>query len=87
MTPNHAYHMYACPSIPRGKLGGVTACPWGAKVLRPLSIPRKVRQVVGPSHLCSAIGTPNAAYAAFSVPKSVAHTGECGGPIKMKSSR
>ena len=49
-----------------------------------ISIPRKVRQVVDPSRLCSAIGTPNAAHAAFSVPKSVAHTGECGGPIKMK---
>jgi hypothetical protein len=36
MTPNHAYHMYAFPSIPRGKLGGVAACPWGAEVLRPL---------------------------------------------------
>ena len=33
-----------------------------------ISIPRKVKQVAGPSHLCSVIGMPRYAHASLSIP-------------------
>ena len=51
------------------------------------SMPRNVRQEVGPSRLCSASGTPRVKHACVMMARASAHSEECGGPTTIKSSR
>jgi len=51
------------------------------------SIPRKIRQVEGPTHLCDANGTPNFVQVSYMMRWFSAHWLEPGGPKAMKLSR
>ena len=51
------------------------------------SMPRYVRHVVGPSRLCSAIGTPSTLHVRLRMSSASAQLRERGGPIMMKSSK
>ena len=52
-----------------------------------ISMPRNTKQVVGPSRLCSGIGTPRAEQTRSNIARHFWPSGEPGGVMIMKSSR